>query len=416
MQDDLTSTIACNLCGATSVTVLSQRSRSGGPLRTVGCRSCGLVWSDPRPHAARQYYEDEYRLAYKGTFEPKPKHVHRAGLVALSRLEKIRAHLRPRMRALDVGSGGGEFAYLLQTLGHEVQGIEPNRGYAGYAASQYGLNITRGFIGDAALPDGGFDLITIWHVLEHTEDPKSVLAQLGRALAPGGLLVVEVPNVEATCQTPRSSFHEAHLYTFNTVTLQAMAARLGLQTHAITLSDDGGNITAVFRADPAASDSHLPLGDNHERIARTVARHTDLAHLLTTHPYRRLVGRLTRAVAEWIATRQPRSGRERLDRLYASTLVDAGARADRKGTGARWPLWQLVVGGYAAALLFEEVLVDTVLPSHGFSPDQSHLIYAAVAMSIVTAVVWASTVPRTSVQFAALAAWSLPLFALPVYC
>jgi 2-polyprenyl-3-methyl-5-hydroxy-6-metoxy-1,4-benzoquinol methylase len=257
MQHDLVSTIACNLCGGTTVRALSQRSRSGQPLRTVGCRSCGLVWSDPRPHAARQYYEDEYRLDYKGTFEPKPKHVHRAGQVALSRLEKIRQHLRPRMRALDVGSGGGEFAYLLQTLGHDVQGIEPNRGYAAFAATEYGLNITRGFIGDTVLPDGGFDLITIWHVLEHTEDPTSVLAQLGRALAPEGLLVVEVPNVEATCQSPSSSFHEAHLYSFNTVTLQAMAARLGLLTHAITLSDDGGNVTAVFRADPNASDRHL---------------------------------------------------------------------------------------------------------------------------------------------------------------
>jgi hypothetical protein len=96
-------------------------------------------------------------------------------------------------------------------------------------------------------------------------------------------------------------------------------------------------------------------------------------------------------------------------------LVDTEAQTDRKHTSARWPLWQLVVGGYAAAFFFEELLVDTVLPSHGYSADQSHLVYAAVAMSIVTAVVWASTVPRTSVQFAALAAWSLPIFALPVY-
>ncbi len=340
MQHDLTATIPCNLCGGSTVTTLSQRSRSGRPLRTVSCRCCGLVWSDPRPHEARPYYEDEYRLAYKGTFEPKAKHVHRAGQVALSRLAKIRPHLRPGMRVLDVGSGGGEFAYLLKTFGHEVRGIEPNRGYAGYAAAQYGLNIWRGFIGDAELPEGGFDLITIWHVLEHTENPKSVLAQLGRALAPDGLLVVEVPNVEATCQSPRSSFHEAHLFNFNTVTLEAMAARLGLQARAITLSADGGNITAVFQANPAATDRHLPLEGNHARVARTVSRHTNFAHYLTMHPYRRIADRLTRAAAEWFTTRRPMSGRERLDQLYAAVHDRPAMAGDHKGAAARGPLYR----------------------------------------------------------------------------
>lgn len=415
MQNDLTPTLPCNLCGATEVSTLSTRSRSGKPLRTVSCRRCGLAWSDPRPHDARQYYEDEYRLDYKGTFEPKPKHVYRAGTVALSRLERIRPHLRPGMRALDVGSGGGEFAYLLKSLGHDVHGIEPNRGYAGYAAEQYGLKITRGFIGDAQLPEGGYDLITIWHVLEHTEDPKSVLAQLGRALAPGGLLVVEVPNVEATCQTPRSSFHEAHLYSFNPVTLPAMGARLGLGTHAMVLSADGGNITAMFRADPAAATTHLPLDDNHARVANTVRRHTDLAHFFTAHPYRRLAGRLSRAVSEWFAIRGAGTGRELLDPLYAAAL-DPSHKTERTRNTSRWPLWQLVVGAYVAALVVEEVLVDKLLPNHGFSADQSHMLYAAVAMSIVAAVMWGSTVPRTSVQFARLAAWSVPIFALPLYC
>ncbi len=49
------------------VSILSTRSRSGNPL-TVICRACGLVWSDPRPHDARQILtEAEYRLAYKNT-------------------------------------------------------------------------------------------------------------------------------------------------------------------------------------------------------------------------------------------------------------------------------------------------------------------------------------------------------------
>ena len=60
-----------------------------------------------------------------------------------------------------------------------------------------------------------FDVITIWHVLEHTEDPCFVLGKLRSLLKPQGVLVVEVPNIEAICQSPKSTFHEAHLFNFN---------------------------------------------------------------------------------------------------------------------------------------------------------------------------------------------------------
>lgn len=235
--------IPCNLCGGTDVSTLSNRSRSGKPLRTVICQACGLVWSDPRPHDARQFYEEEYRLSYKHTYSPKPKHVLRAGHAALSRFEKIERLLSSRKAVLDVGTGGGEFAYLLQSLGHGVSGIEPNRGYADYSIREYGLTVQVGFVQDAAFPSESFDVVTIWHVLEHTEDPGFILALLRSWLKPDGTLVVEVPNVEATCQAPRSTFHEAHLYNFNVVSLRRLAKKQGLYEVKHLISRDGGNIT-----------------------------------------------------------------------------------------------------------------------------------------------------------------------------
>jgi 2-polyprenyl-3-methyl-5-hydroxy-6-metoxy-1,4-benzoquinol methylase len=145
-QATSSSSIPCNLCDGKEVSILSNRSRSGKPLRTVICQACGLVWSDPRPHDVRQFYEEEYRLSYKHTYSPKPKHVLRAGHVALSRFDKIEQLLSSRKAVLDVGTGGGEFAYLLQSLGHSVSGIEPNRGYAGYSIHEYGLTVQVGFV------------------------------------------------------------------------------------------------------------------------------------------------------------------------------------------------------------------------------------------------------------------------------
>ena len=60
--------IPCNLCGSSDVEVLGNRDRDGRPLRTTICRTCGLVWSNPRPaeDEVRRYYSREYRLDYKG--------------------------------------------------------------------------------------------------------------------------------------------------------------------------------------------------------------------------------------------------------------------------------------------------------------------------------------------------------------
>ena len=319
--------LQCALCGNSFATAVSSRDRDGGALRTVACADCGLVWVDPRPHDARQFYEQDYRLAYKNTFEPRPVRVLRAGRVALGRWSRINGVLRPGMRVLDVGSGGGEFSYLLTKLGQQVIGVEPNVGYAEFSRREYGLNIRRAFIGDVQLEPASRDLVTIWHVLEHTENPDAVLLQLRRVLAPGGLLVVEVPNIEATCQSPSSTFHAAHLYHFNAATLKALARRCGLSAVHQELSLDGGNLTMVFRAEdePAPADCRLP--GNHARITHVLARHTPFRHLLrpatALRTARRLAGFLDERLALFALPKS--TGKVLLDHLYDQPLRDGRA-------------------------------------------------------------------------------------------
>lgn len=321
-QQAETCDIPCNLCGGRAVGVLSNRSRSGKPLRTVICRSCGLVWSDPRPHDAKQFYEEEYRLSYKNAYSPRPKHVLRAGKVALSRFEKIDRLLSEQKTVLDVGTGGGEFAYLLQSLGHRVSGVEPNRGYADYSIKEYGLAVQIGFVQDAVFPPESFDVVTIWHVLEHTEDPGAVLSLLRSWVKADGIVVVEVPNVEATCQAPSSTFHEAHLYNFNVMSLRRLARKHGLYEAWHLISRDGGNITMFFKREPPPID---PCRDpvipgNYEWIARIVRGHTAFNRHLTPSPYVRAWQRLCRSFAERRETAGAESGRALLDGLYAAQV------------------------------------------------------------------------------------------------
>ncbi|MCQ8104308.1 class I SAM-dependent methyltransferase [Methylomonas sp. SURF-2] len=316
----ITSSLPCNLCGGHDVSVLATQSRNGGPLRSVICNSCGLVWSDPFPHDPRQFYEHDYRVEYKNTYAPKPKHILRAGKIALDRHAKIKHFLRDSKQVLDVGTGGGEFAYLLKSLGHDLQGIEPNKGYAEYSAAEYGLNLQIGFIQDATLPTEHFDLITIWHVLEHTEDPSLVLRNLRSWLKPDGILVVEVPSIEATCQAPKSTFHEAHLYNFNLETLRKMGEKAGLMEHSHLFSADGGNMTIFFQRANANNSAleDLRIEGNAARIQAIVHGHTNTAHFLTATPYQRFVQRMGRALSEKIALKNFDNNKALLDQLYQS--------------------------------------------------------------------------------------------------
>ena len=437
-----TAGLECNLCHGREVTVLSGRSRSGKPLRTVCCTGCGLVWSDPRPHDARRFYEDEYRLDYKQTFEPRPRHVLRAGRVALDRAAKIRDLLARPRRALDIGSGGGEFAYLLATLGHDVHGVEPNRGYAQYAAREYGLDIQRGFVDEAELPEAGFDLVTIWHVLEHTEDPHAVLRRLRRALRPDGVLVVEVPNVEATCQSPRSSFHEAHLYTFSPLTLEALARRAGLALRSCVLSDDGGNVTATFvraaepvppggstgapdgaSADPSAAGTPaIGIPGHHARIAGIVARHTTWRHLLSAHPYRRLAGRVARALDERRALPRQASGRQILDALYApcvGRLAPPVAARPPARQSVRRPLrlWPAALGAVALAVLAEETIVDRTVALAPATDVGALGVYVALQAAVIVALLgYVRRGAGGRSAYLKVAGLSVPLALIPVYC
>ena len=313
-----TSSMPCNLCGGSDVSVLATRSRSGALLRTVICKQCGLVWSDPFPHDPRHFYEDDYRVEYKNTYTPKPKHILRAGKVALTRYSKIKHLLVDRQTILDVGTGGGEFAYLLKSLGHDLQGIEPNKGYAEHSVAEYGLNLQIGFIQDAQFNNDSFDVITIWHVLEHTEDPYFVLSRLHSLLKPQGVLVVEVPNVEAICQAPKSTFHEAHLFNFNLETLRKMGEKAGLIEDRHLFSDDAGNVTMFFRKaapDTIKADS-WSIADNADRIIAAVQGHTNLKHYLAATPYLRFLRRMTRAVFEKNTVKDFDSNKSLLDQLY----------------------------------------------------------------------------------------------------
>lgn len=317
-----TCSIPCNVCGSSDAEVIRSKDRHGQPLRSVICRRCGLVWTDPRltPDEVRDFYTRQYRLEYKGAYEPRPRHRYRNAKVARARLERLAGVIAPGARVLDVGAGSGEVVYLLRAMGCDAAGVEPNEAYARYASETLGLPVTCGFYQDAHVEPGSLDVVTMFHTVEHLENPAEVMAKAAEWLKPGGALVVEIPNVEAVCQQPHQQFHRGHLYHFNIPTLAAVFRRTGFEVVGTYTSPDGGNIAVTGRRRPGGavgqpSDYQDPA--NYERVARILRGHTALHHALSVYPWIRPIKKLAARVDEWLHVSGQTSTRAMLDAIVA---------------------------------------------------------------------------------------------------
>jgi SAM-dependent methyltransferase len=320
----------CPLSGSREAFIVSRRARDGSPLSNVVSASTGLVFVAPLPFAdASSFYKEDYRRLYKGVVQPRKKHVLRSGRYALERLGRIQRHLGAGP-VLDAGSGGGEFVYLLNARGIPAEGIEPNAGYARYASDELGLNIRVAMFHEVDLAPGRFSAITLFHVLEHLEDPVAELVRLRTALKPGGHLLVEVPSIVFPGMRFSEKWHAGHLNGFTARTLAAAGELAGLEVVSSNGIDDGGNLLACFRHSGKVRPRAQVLAGltgHADEVLRALARNTvDYWNRPSTYvrPLRKVVRSLDEVIR---ATWSGRTRRELLEGLYrAGTRERSGER------------------------------------------------------------------------------------------
>jgi 2-polyprenyl-3-methyl-5-hydroxy-6-metoxy-1,4-benzoquinol methylase len=201
------------------------------------CVGCGLVYLNPRPlsdDAAEHYPEAGYDPflslnSGNGLFD-RAYRISRCFTLAWK--QRLVKRLTPRGSGiLDVGCGTGEFLDALKT-DYQTMGIEPEPNAAKWARERLGLTVYTG--GWEALPTGetNFDLITMWHVLEHIPDPLATLRAVAERLTPAGKLLIALPNIAALDAAIYRSEWVAldaprHLWHFTPATLTRLASQAG---------------------------------------------------------------------------------------------------------------------------------------------------------------------------------------------
>ncbi len=133
-------------------------------------------------------------------------------------------------RILDVGSGLGVFPYQIQKAGWKVTALDPDPRMVAHIREAIGTNTVCGNFME--LSDlGRFDIISFNKVLEHVEDPVTMLAKSQQHLNKGGIVYIEIPDGEASAMRGkgREEFFIEHFHIFSIASIALLASRAGFQ-------------------------------------------------------------------------------------------------------------------------------------------------------------------------------------------
>jgi len=219
--------IDCNLCGADETDLVVAQNGC----RMVECRHCGLVYADPRP--SPEMLIDLYDSYHQrnGKDETTWKRLMSLNFAEVADLLDSKLPLKGSL--LDIGCGYGHFLGLMRERGWDVFGIEPSERTSAFAVSM-GLNVARTVIEKASFPEGSFDAVSAFYVLEHLCDPLAVLRKIHGLLKPGGILVLRVPHTTPIVRLLKrigveNNLYDMpfHLYDFSPVTISMLLGKAG---------------------------------------------------------------------------------------------------------------------------------------------------------------------------------------------
>jgi 2-polyprenyl-3-methyl-5-hydroxy-6-metoxy-1,4-benzoquinol methylase len=130
---------------------------------------------------------------------------------------------------MDIGCGTGEFLNSCQKNNYQTTGIEPNEKARKFAIEKFGLTVFDESKLNIFSPST-FDVVTMWHVLEHVHKLKERMEQINRLLKPDGTLIIAVPNSDSFDAGKYYDFWAAydlprHLYHFTQESIKKLAKR-----------------------------------------------------------------------------------------------------------------------------------------------------------------------------------------------
>lgn len=233
----MTTVNECYLCKGTAFNKKPGSVRDRPELNIFECISCGLVFLSSFDHIADDFYENSKMYDKKRPdIEARLKE---AAWDDERRFQFLKP-LLPTSRLLDFGCEAGGFLMMARKLVEIAHGVELET----CLKSHYQKNALTIFYNISEIPENvrgtKYDIITMFHVLEHIPDPKKILYELSEMLTDKGQIIMEVPNADDALLTlyknePFSHYNywSCHLYMFTSKTIKMLFSQINLKVNYI---------------------------------------------------------------------------------------------------------------------------------------------------------------------------------------
>jgi 2-polyprenyl-3-methyl-5-hydroxy-6-metoxy-1,4-benzoquinol methylase len=161
------------------------------------------------------------------------------GIALKRKLKLINSFQTEEKKLLDVGCGTGDFLLICKNNGWNVVGVEPNKNAQELTVSKLNKESVSEIVSDIHdVSSQQFDVITLWHVLEHVPNLNSYIFKLKSLLKPNGVLVIAVPNYKSYDANYYKQFWAAydvprHLWHFSKKSIQLIFSEFDMKVHNI---------------------------------------------------------------------------------------------------------------------------------------------------------------------------------------
>ena len=222
---------SCFLCNSNDISERYPYVRDNQNIKVLECNFCKLVFLSTFDHINDTFYEESGMLNGQVDLEKYRKNSYKDDL---RRAEDLSTKILGK-RVLDFGCGAGGFLKLISNKADFVAGVELDK-------------VIRATINDEGIRcfsniddiEGQYDVITLFHVLEHLTNPIEMLKELQTYLAPNGQIIIEVPNSEDALLTLYKdkyfsdfTYWSCHTYLYNSSNLATIVEKSGLRVKLV---------------------------------------------------------------------------------------------------------------------------------------------------------------------------------------
>jgi 2-polyprenyl-3-methyl-5-hydroxy-6-metoxy-1,4-benzoquinol methylase len=180
----------CKICGSQNIKKIFSKNDKD----FYKCKNCTLVFQFPQQkEKIEKFYQDEYYSAERPLEQFSNYFINEKDKEVLRRIKRYK-HCGS---LLDIGAGYGVFVKNAKEKGFQASGIDPNMNSVTIAHQRFNIHLDCGFFDENYKKGTSFDVITLFHVIEHVLDPNQLIKNVKSKLNEGGLLVIETPNIRS---------------------------------------------------------------------------------------------------------------------------------------------------------------------------------------------------------------------------